>query len=227
MNIIITGAGKGIGFETAKHASENPNNKVLVISRNILEINKLKRKNLKSIEFDLSNIDSYSDLSSIISDHFHSGIDVLINNAGQFLTKSFVETKQNDFEKMLNINLKSPYFLTQALLPFFNKNAHVLNISSMGGYQGSLKFPGLSAYSISKGALCTLTEALSAELSELSIKVNALCLGSVNTQMFREAFPNYEASTSAEDMGAYISNFSQTGHFFYNGKILPVSLSTP
>ena len=97
----------------------------------------------------------------------------------------------------------------------------------MGGYQGSMKFPGLSAYSISKGALCTLTEALSAELSEMSIKVNALCLGSVNTQMFREAFPDHEASTSALDMGAYISNFAQTGHFFYNGKILPVSLSTP
>ncbi|MDD2346080.1 MAG: SDR family NAD(P)-dependent oxidoreductase [Bacteroidales bacterium] len=227
MNIIITGAGKGIGFETAKHASESPNNKVLVICRNILEINKLKRENVKSVEFDLSNIDSYSDLSSIISDYFHSGIDVLINNAGQFLTKSFAETKQGDFEKMLNINLKSPYFLTQALLPFFNKNAHILNISSMGGYQGSLKFPGLSAYSISKGALCTLTEALSAELSELNIKVNALCLGSVSTQMFQEAFPNFEASANAQDMGAYISNFAQTGHLFYNGKILPVSLTIP
>lgn len=227
MNIIITGAGKGIGFEIAKHASKNPTNKILAISRNILEINKLKRENIKSIEFDLSDIDSYSGIASIISDYFHSGIDVLINNAGQLINKKFAQTTHDDFETMLNINLKSPYFLTQALLPFFNKNAHILNISSMGGYQGSLKFPGLSAYSISKGALCTLTEALSAELSELNIKVNALCLGSVSTQMFQEAFPNFEASANAQDMGAYISNFAQTGHLFYNGKILPVSLTTP
>ncbi len=92
---------------------------------------------------------------------------------------------------------------------------------------GSVKFAGLSAYSSSKGALSVLTECLAEELKDTNIKANCLCLGSVNTEMLQQAFPGYEAPLNPKQMADYIGNFALTGHTFFNGKVLPVSVSTP
>ncbi len=105
--------------------------------------------------------------------------------------------------------------------------SHIVNISSMGGVQGSSKFPGLAAYSASKGAVSILTECMAEELKEEGVKVNALALGAVQTDMLAKAFPDYEAPLSAAEMAQYIGRFLIEGHLFYNGKVLPVSLNTP
>lgn len=97
----------------------------------------------------------------------------------------------------------------------------------MGGFQGSAKFPGLSAYSSSKAALACLTECLAEEFKDKNIAFNCLALGAVQTEMLNEAFPGYKAPLNASDMAAYIANFSINGHQYFNGKIIPVSLSTP
>ena len=97
----------------------------------------------------------------------------------------------------------------------------------MGGVQGSSKFPGLGAYSSSKGAVITLSELLAEEYKEQQIAFNVLALGAVNTEMLHEAFPGYEAPLSAKEMAEYIWNFALTGNKFYNGKVLQVSASTP
>ena len=117
--------------------------------------------------------------------------------------------------------------MTRYTLPLMQKGTHILNIGSMGGYQGSVKFAGLSAYSASKGALHTLTECLATELSETGIKVNCLALGSAQTEMLETAFPGYESPVLAFEMGKYVADFAKTGHKFFNGKILPVALNTP
>jgi NAD(P)-dependent dehydrogenase (short-subunit alcohol dehydrogenase family) len=97
----------------------------------------------------------------------------------------------------------------------------------MGGVQGSVKFPGLSAYSSSKGAIITLTELLAEEYKETGPSFNVLALGSVQTEMLEEAFPGFKAPLSATEMAQYIMDFSLTGNKFYNGKILQVSSTTP
>jgi 3-oxoacyl-[acyl-carrier protein] reductase len=97
----------------------------------------------------------------------------------------------------------------------------------MGGIQGSSKFPGLAAYSSSKGALITLTEMLAEEYKESNISFNALALGAVQTEMLAEAFPGYQASTTAREMARFIADFALNGHQFFNGKVLPVAHSTP
>jgi NAD(P)-dependent dehydrogenase (short-subunit alcohol dehydrogenase family) len=97
----------------------------------------------------------------------------------------------------------------------------------MGGIQGSVKFPGLSAYSSSKGAIITLTELLAEEYKETGPSFNVLALGSVQTEMLEEAFPGFKAPLSATEMAQYIMDFSLTGNKFYNGKILQVSSTTP
>ena len=108
-----------------------------------------------------------------------------------------------------------------------NKGSHVVNIGSMGGFQGSDKFPGLAAYSSAKGALGILSECLSTEFSSDEISVNCLCLGAVQTSMLEEAFPGYQAPVQANEMGSYISDFALKGHKFMNGKIIPIALNNP
>jgi len=117
--------------------------------------------------------------------------------------------------------------MTRIVVPFMDKEGHVMTISSMGGIQGSLKFPGLAAYSSSKGAVITLTELLAEEYKETGPSFNVLALGAVQTEMLEEAFPGYQAPNSAAEMANYIFNFALTGQKFYNGKIMQVSSSTP
>jgi len=114
------------------------------------------------------------------------------------------------------------------LLPLLKAGqAHVVNITSMGGFQGSMKFKGLSHYSASKAALASLTECLAEEFKLEEMVFNALALGAVQTEMLAEAFPNYKAPVSAEQMGEFIANFSLNAKTFFNGKIIPISISIP
>ena len=105
--------------------------------------------------------------------------------------------------------------------------SHIVNITSMGGFQGSSKYKGLAYYSASKAALACLTECLATEFSEAGIKVNCLALGAVQTEMFEEAFPGYKAPVDAREMGEFIADFALKGHKFFNGKILPVAVGNP
>jgi short-subunit dehydrogenase len=232
MNIVITGASKGIGFEAALRLNTDPNNKIVAIARSKSLLENLKQtckytENIHILPFDFKKFGLYK--SDLIPQtlEFIDQIDVLINNAGLLVNKSFSKQNEEDIDRQLDINFKAPFMLTQLLLPFFNKGAHILNISSMGGVQGSSKFSGLSAYSASKGALAVLTEVMAEELKDQNIKANCLALGATQTEMLAEAFPGYEAPISAAEMGKYVADFAINGHKFYNGKILPVALSTP
>ncbi len=228
MNIIVTGAGKGIGFETVKAFCKEPNNNIIAISRNI---DNLKMVNITGnntflfpVSYDLSEIKD--DLLETINSQFNK-IDILINNAGILINKPFDSLSSNDFDQMFNVNVKSVFKLIKTLLPQFNIGSHIVNISSMGGFQGSAKFNGLSLYSASKGALNILTECLAEEFKEMGIKVNCLALGSVNTEMLQQAFQGYEAQVQPNEMALYIKNFAETAQHYLNGKIIPVSLSIP
>jgi NAD(P)-dependent dehydrogenase (short-subunit alcohol dehydrogenase family) len=170
--------------------------------------------------------DFQSDLLPFVSKYFDQ-VDILVNNAGALVLKPFAEISPEELERVYRVNVSSVFRLTQLMLPKFSDDAHILNISSVGGVQGSVKFPGLTAYSSSKAALVGLTECLAEEFKETSMSFNCLALGAVQTEMLEEAFPGYEAPTSAKDMARYILDFSLTGPQFYNGKILTVSKSTP
>ncbi len=132
-----------------------------------------------------------------------------------------------EIEEVFSVNVKAPMLLIQALLPLMKPGSHIVNIGSMGGVQGSVKFPGLSAYSASKGALAVLTECLAEELKDRQIAVNCLAFGAVQTEMLAKAFPGYEAPVSAGKMAEFVADFALNGNRYFNGKILPVSLSTP
>lgn len=224
-HIIITGTSRGIGYELVKLFAKH-GHKVLALSRNETPIKLLKLKNVTSFPFDLSDADAYDKVIEFIETEWNR-VDILINNAGKLLNKPFSETTRIDFEEVFRTNVYGVAELTRIVLPYMPAGSHVVSISSMGGVQGSSKFPGLSAYSSSKAAIIGLTELLAEEFKDSGISFNVLALGAVQTEMLEEAFPGYKASTSATQMANYILDFALNGNAFYNGKLLQVSNSTP
>ena len=223
-NIIITGTSRGIGFELVKLFARE-GHQVLALSRNEAPVKKLNLPNVDSFPFDLGNPKDYQKLLDFLED-WHV-VDVLINNAGSLLNKPFSETTAEEFERVYKVNVFGVAEITRAVLPMMGKEGHVVTVSSMGGVQGSMKFPGLSAYSSSKGAVITLTELLAEEYKETGPSFNVLALGAVQTEMLEEAFPGYKAPVTALEMATYIKDFALTGQKLYNGKLLQVSNSTP
>jgi short-subunit dehydrogenase len=224
-HIIITGTSRGIGFELV-HLFANSGHKVLALSRNDRPVHNLKLKNVTAFSFDLGNTNDYKKVDDFIKNEWKQ-VDVLINNAGALLNKPFAETTMDDFETIYKTNVFGVSELTRVVLPYMKNESHVVTISSMGGVQGSMKFPGLAAYSSSKAAVITLTELLAEEYKETGPSFNVLALGAVQTEMLEEAFPGYQAPTTALEMAQYIFDFSLNGNKYYNGKLLQVSNSTP
>ncbi len=227
-NIILTGASRGIGRETAIEFAGRGHH-IMVVARSKKELDSLQQHYPDKISYITADLTDTTDLNDLLNSitEKNSGIDILINNAGALINKPFRELTSDDWEFMLDVNLLSVVNLTKAMLPLMNDNSHIVNISSMGGFQGSSKFPGLTAYSVAKGAVSILSECLAAEFLDLQIKVNALCLGSVRTEMFKRAFPDFEADVDPGAMGTYIASFALNGSSFYNGKVLPVALNNP
>ena len=224
-NIIITGTSRGIGFELV-HLFANKGHNVLALSRNAQPVSNLHFDNIESIAFDLGKKEDYKKVEDYITKNWKQ-VDILINNAGTLLNKPFAKTTIEDFEHVYKTNVFGVAEMTRCILPFTKKESHVITISSMGGVQGSVKFPGLSAYSSSKGAVVTLTELLAEEYKETGPSFNVLALGAVQTEMLEEAFPGYQAPITALEMAEYIADFSLNGNTFYNGKLMQVSNSTP
>lgn len=223
MTIVVSGASKGIGFQIClKAAAEG--HRVIALSRNIRSLYNID--NIHPFAVDLLNHKEIIGFVETIKSEF-GGVDILINNAGSLINKPFAETTDEEFEAVYKVNVFAVVSLTRQFLPIINFKGHVVNISSMGGIQGSSKFSGLSAYSSSKGALITLTEMLAEEYAKTGPSFNSLALGAVQTEMLEEAFPGYVAPLTAGQVGSYILDFALNGSQFYNGKVLPVSSSTP
>ena len=219
--VIVTGASRGIGRALVDRFLDL-GHQVWALSRNTDELEKVE--GVFSVSIDLSDEQQIASwVNSCDVDHF----DAVINNAGMLINKPFAETTYADFEAVYRVNVFGAAQLIRHLLPMLSPASHIVNISSMGGINGTAKFPGLAAYSSSKGALGILTELLAEEFVDNGPRCNALALGAVQTEMLAEAFPDYKAAVSASQMASYIADFSLNGHHLYNGKVLPISQSTP
>lgn len=224
-HVIITGTSRGIGYELVKLFAK-AGHKVVALSRNAQPVNDLLLDNVTSFAFDLTKPEDFIWVDDFINTNWGK-VDILINNAGALINKPFSETTYLDFERVYRANVFGVSELIRYMVPYMKKDGHVVNISSMGGVQGSVKFAGLSAYSSSKGAVITLTELLAEEYKETGPSFNVLALGAVQTEMLAEAFPGYKAPTTALEMARYIFDFALNGNKYYNGKLLQVSNSTP
>lgn len=223
--IVVIGTSRGIGKELVLELASNPDNEVHALSRSNND-EFAQFTNVLFHPFDLES-NQVREAANAIFESIGT-IDFMVNNAGKLVTKPFTEITQEELNSCYQVNVLGVFKTMQAAVPFLNENgSHVLNISSMGGFQGSMKFAGLSAYSTSKAAICSFTELFSEEYKDTKIAMNCLCLGAVQTEMLEEAFPGYEAPHQPGEMAKYIADFLYNGHKFFRGKILPVSISTP
>jgi NAD(P)-dependent dehydrogenase (short-subunit alcohol dehydrogenase family) len=224
--IVVVGASRGIGKALVEKLAENPEYQILALSR---QLDKMKSAftaltNVRCAALDLAEANVRTKATEIFNTL--PRIDILIHNAGALVNKPFTELTAADIQHCYAVNVMGVMQVTQAAVGKMDQ-AHIVNISSMGGFQGSMKFAGLSAYSTSKAALCSFTELFAEEYKDTGIRCNCLCLGAVQTEMLDEAFPGYQAPLTASQMAAYVANFATTAHQWMNGKIIPVSLSTP
>ena len=229
MNIIVNGGTRGIGREIVDNLSLNTNNQIFVTGRNDTILKSLSSgyRNVRTCSIDMSLFDSQTKKfeESVLS--YFKKVDILINLAGFLVAKDFLEMTNNEARLIMETNFFGPASLIRLVKPMMSSGSHIVNVSSMGGFQGSSKFRGLAYYSASKAAIACLTECLAVEFQESGINVNCLALGAVQTEMLNEAFPGYKAPVDAKQMARFISEFALTGHKFFNGKILPVALSNP
>jgi len=221
--LVITGAGRGIGLATVKRFLENPDYMVIATSRNTDNLQELNQDRLIIITGNL--LKDYHKIVDGIT-HRTSRVDILINNAGLVLNQSIINTSDAELNDVMNTNFSAPYKLIRDLGSLFHSKSHILNISSMSGYQGSRKFPGLTAYSSSKAALASLTECVAEEWREREIYCNCLALGAVDTDMIRVSIPGMKPVVTADQMADYIYEFALKGHTYYNGQVIPVTLAT-
>ncbi len=233
----MTGASRGIGYHVARNFACGKESTVLALSRNEEGLKALEQEclvtcpgsNIIILPYDLENLEGIgSELPGLVGRHFGS-VDILVNNAGLLIKKPVMEMDPADAVRMMTVNFLVPMLLVRSLMPLLEKasHAHVVSIGSMAGVQGARKFPGLSAYSASKAAVHVLTECLAAEFGNGTIRFNTLALGSVRTEMLAEAFPGLEAPLEPSEMAGFIVDFARDGWKYFNGKTLPVAVSTP
>jgi 3-oxoacyl-[acyl-carrier protein] reductase len=220
--VIITGAGKGIGFATTKHILHNIQNcKVIAVSRNIKQLEAIKNENLEVIQADLTK-----QIDSVIAKIGNQKIDALLNNAGLIVKDQIEKLTYEDFEAVYKTNVFVPFDLSRKLINNLNTNSHILNIGSMGGFENTSKFPGLIFYSSSKAALHCLSQCLAVEFQEKNIKVNCLAIGAVETEMVKIAFPDFQPPLNAKSMAEAITWYLFNAHKFMNAQIIPLALSS-
>lgn len=234
MNVLITGASKGIGFELTKQFAQEASTNIIAIARDYEQLKTLQdfckhtyNKQIYIYSIDLSQLGFELQLDEILKEHYH--IDIVINNAGFLAPVPFEKTDLKTIQQTFQVNVFAPMLLLQSVFARLDatKKCHVVNIGSMGGFQGSVKFSGLSVYSASKAALANLAESLAEEYKGKNVFVNCLALGSVQTEMLNNAFPGFKAQTTAEEMAKFIFDFATQKPILINGKVIPVSVETP
>jgi 2-hydroxycyclohexanecarboxyl-CoA dehydrogenase len=187
-NVIVTGAASGIGLATAQRfASEGSNVAVWDVNEEGAQraVADLKSRGVKAIanRVDVSNRQQVN----AAVERFHAEIgqaNILVNNAGITLFKSFMEMDEDTWERVMSINLKSMLVCTQAVLPdmLAAKWGRIINISSSSAQTGSAR---MTAYAASKGGVIAFTKSLAQELAPTGITVNNVPPGFVDTPMLR------------------------------------------
>ncbi|HSH86649.1 MAG TPA: SDR family oxidoreductase [Methylophilus sp.] len=186
---LITGASRGLGKNTALAMARKGIDVVLTYQSNqalaqdvVSEIQALGRKAV-ALQLDVAQVKTFDvfaeNLKQALNTQWQTDkFDFLINNAGTGITAPFAETTEQIFDDMVNIHLKSTFFLTQKLLPLLNDGGRIINISS-----GLARFtlPGYSAYAAMKGGIEVLTRYMAKELGARQIAVNTVAPGAIET----------------------------------------------
>lgn len=198
-NILITGAGRGIGFAIAKAVEDVAENLILVTkSKEAFRHLEKYFPIARNFNVDLSNEEKAIKFITNIKYEFDR-LDVLINNAGFYVGKKFEETTISEFDELYKIHLKAPFLLIQNLLPLLRKSdcPQVINISSAANFA---RIPGEAAYTTMKAGLSAMGDVLRSELQRYRIRFTTIYPWAVNTHNFE----NPQDFLRPEDVGEVV-----------------------
>ncbi|MDQ6660454.1 MAG: SDR family oxidoreductase [Chloroflexota bacterium] len=204
--IIITGAGRGIGRATARLFAKQ-GAQVVLFSRTSSQLEEVvadikdEGRSALAVVGDVSSEDDVQRLFQQTMQHYGC-VDGLVNCAGIVAVRPFVEMDVATWDRVIGVNLRGTFLCCREAFQIMAKQQYgvIVNISSLSGVRGVEKFPGLSAYNVSKSGVAGLTEILAVEGKPYNIHVCAVSPGAVNTEMLRQAAPHLKAGMTPEDM---------------------------
>lgn len=241
---LITGASRGLGKNIALQLAKKSYNIIFTYNNSqneafevIKQIENFGQKAfaLKLNTLEISNFNNFiNEVLTILESNFNSkNFDLLINNAGIGINRSFEETNEKDFDDLMNIHLKAPFFLTQKLLPYIKNGGNILNVST-----GLTRFSldGFCAYASMKGAVEVMTKYLALELGKRNISVNVIAPGAIETDFGggvvrdNQDINNFIAAQIAlgrvgiaDDIGLAVSNLVSEDCKWINGQRIEIS----
>ena len=199
---IVTGASRGIGRAIALRLAE-AGAEVALWARDSAALRKVaaeitaNRGKARAIVVDVADSDSVNRAADLVRATMPP-VRTVVNNAGMVLRKSIESVTDDEWRKVMAVNLDGTFFVTRAFIDDLERNmGRVINISSISGQQGTSL---LSAYCAAKHGVIGLTRALAEELRAAKVSVNAICPGSVDTQMLREGMPGAKPDMSPDDI---------------------------
>ena len=203
---IITGAGRGVGRATAQlFAREGA--RVVLFSRTSAHVEETAAEIARAggqalaIVGDVSQEDNVQRLFERVKETY-GRVDILVNCAGIVAVRPFVEMDVTTWDTVIGVNLRGTFLCCREAFQMMAAQQHgvIINLSSLSGVKGVEKFPGLSAYNVSKAGVASLTEILAVEGKPYNIRVCAVSPGAVDTAMLRQAAPHLKAGMTPTDM---------------------------
>jgi len=184
--VIITGAGTGIGRATAIAFAQRDAH-VVIAGRDSLKgeetvsIIKANEKESCFVKLNLTDTDSVKDMVNKVKNKYGT-IDILINNAGIYCKGDAVETSEEEWDRVMSVNLKGMYLCCHYVLPIMRKQEHgvIVNVSSEAGLVG---IKGQVAYNVSKAGVISLTKSMAVDFASRGIRINAVCPGTTETPL--------------------------------------------
>ncbi len=196
-NVLITGGGSGVGLETAKlFAHVGASVTIMGRSRSKLEqaAKELVTNNTAIFAGDVKSSETADAAIAFASERFGKPVNILVNNAGVILRKTAIETSDEDWAHLMNVNVTGLFYMSRAAVCQMPDDGSIINLSSTCGSYGAA---GLTAYCASKGAVDQITRTMALELAPRKITVNAVAPGAINSPML---FSEHESQDLADSV---------------------------
>jgi len=222
--ILITGGGSGIGAACAAEFLRR-GRRVVIVGRTAARLEETARAlgspdRVLALPGDAGD-EAFARRAFTAARKRFGSVDVLVNNAALLVKKSFLKTTAAEWDAVMRTNLRAPFLFSRELLRAPGRV--IVNIGSLGGVQGTEKFPGLTAYTVSKFGLSGLTAALAVEARPLGVAVFCVAPGAVDTAMLRKAAPGLKAGAVPADIALVVAGLADLGApELLSGAIIPL-----
>ncbi len=194
LNIILTGSTGGIGGSILEKLYNSKAN-IIATGTNKVKLDNIKSKyeNVIIKQFDISNHSSIENFIEECNEQFKNKIDILINNAGITLDNLSIRMKDEEWNRVINLNLTSSFLLSKFTIKKMlkNKNGKIINITSIVGHTGNV---GQANYAASKAGLIGMSKSLALEYGRKNIKVNCVSPGFIKSEMTEKISDNFKQS---------------------------------